>query len=118
MYRIELDGLSIVHCGDLGHTLSSEEVENLDGVDILLVPVGGFYTIDAETAVALVHEIEPSLVIPMHFNRPELNQKAFSSLLPVSTFLKEMGKEDVVSQPKLSITKDKLPEELQVVVLS
>ncbi|MBI3577228.1 MBL fold metallo-hydrolase [Candidatus Gottesmanbacteria bacterium] len=118
IYRIELDGLSIVHVGDLGHALSAEEVESLDGVDILLVPVGGFYTIDAEGAAALVHEIEPRIVIPMHYNRPELDQKGFGSLTPVSTFLKEMGKEDVVPQSKLAITKDKLPEELQVVVLS
>lgn len=117
IYRIEIDGLSVVHLGDLGHALSAEEVENLDGVDILLVPVGGFYTIDAETAAALVHEVEPRIVIPMHFHRPELDQKAFGSLTPVATFLKEMGKEEVVPQPKLSITKDKLPEELQVVVL-
>lgn len=117
IFRIEIDGLSIVHLGDLGHTLTGPEVESLDGVNILLVPVGGFYTIDAEAAAGIVHEIEPSIVIPMHYGRPELNQKTFGTVAPLSIFLKEMGKEDVTPQPKLSITKDKLPEELQVVVL-
>lgn len=117
IYRIELDGMSIVHLGDLGHELSSPQVDCLDGVDILLVPVGGVYTIDANTAVKVIHEIEPTIVIPMHYNRPGLDQKAFDQLLGVDAFLKEMGKADVVAQAKFSVTKEKLPEEMQVIVL-
>ena len=117
VYRIAIDGLSVVHLGDLGHALSSGEIESLDGVDILLIPVGGFYTIDAETAAGIVHEIDPSIVIPMHYNRSGLKQDAFGSLTGVGVFLKEMGKEGTATQPKLSITKDKLSEEMQVVVL-
>lgn len=118
IYRIEVDGLSIVHLGDLGHTLSTAEVDSLDGVDILMVPVGGFFTIDASAAVSVVNEIEPSIVIPMHYGRPELNQKHFSELAPVTAFLKEIGKEDVTPVPKLSLTKDKVPDQMQVVLLS
>jgi L-ascorbate metabolism protein UlaG (beta-lactamase superfamily) len=118
IYRIEIDGLSIVHMGDLGHSLSSAEVESLGEVDILLIPVGGAFTIDSETAVTVVKEIDPSIVVPMHFNRPELDQKVFGSLQQITAFLKEMGKDDTVPVPKLVITKDKLPEELQVVVLA
>lgn len=117
IYRIELDGISIVHVGDLGHELDSSQVDSLDGVDILLVPVGGVYTIDAGQAAKVVHEIGPSVVIPMHYNRSGLDQKIFSSLAGVDAFLKEMGKTDVAPQPKFSVTKDKLPEEMQVVVL-
>lgn len=117
MYRIELDGISIVHLGDLGHELSSAHVDSLDGVDILLVPVGGFYTIDAVTAAKVVGEIEPSIVIPMHYLVSGLDQKAFGSLTGVDAFLKEMGKTDVNPQSKLTITKEKMPEEMQVVVL-
>lgn len=117
IYRIELDGISVVHLGDLGHELSSQQVDSLDGVDILLVPVGGFYTIDAAQAAKVVGEIEPRIVIPMHYNRSGLDQKAFGSLTGVDAFLKELGKTDVTPQQKLSITKEKIPEELQVVVL-
>lgn len=117
IYRIQIDGVSIVHLGDLGHALSSAEVESLDGVDILIVPVGGTYTIDAATACAIVQDVDPRIVIPMHYGNAALNQKEFGGLEPLSKFLKEIGKEDVIPQAKLSISKDKLPEQLQVVVL-
>lgn len=118
IYRIEIDGLSIVHLGDLGHTLVSDQVDELDGVDILMIPVGGVYTIDAARAREVVSAIEPSIVIPMHYNRSGLDPKIFGTLTPVNSFLKEMGKEGIAPISKLSITKDKLSEELQVVVLS
>lgn len=117
VYRIEIDGLTVVHLGDLGHMLETADIEALDGVDILLVPVGGVYTIDAHQAATLVHEIEPTIVIPMHYGRAGLNGKVFSELSSVSVFLKEIGKEDTVPQAKFTITKEKLPEEFQVVVL-
>jgi L-ascorbate metabolism protein UlaG (beta-lactamase superfamily) len=99
MYRIEIDGVSIVHLGDVHRTLSSEEVDTLNGVDILMIPVSG-------SAVPLINEIEPSIVIPMRYSREDL-----------AAFLKEIGKEDVTPQPKLIVTKDKLPEQMQVVIL-
>ncbi|MDP1722475.1 MAG: MBL fold metallo-hydrolase [Candidatus Gottesmanbacteria bacterium] len=117
IYRIEIDGLSVVHLGDLGHELTAADVDSLDGVDILLVPVGGVYTIDASVAAKIVGEIEPTIVIPMHYNRPGLDQKMFAELSGVDAFLKEMGKTEVSPQPKFSVTRDKLPEEMQVVVL-
>lgn len=117
IYRIEIDGVSLVHLGDVGHTLATEQVEVLDGVDVLFVPVGGVYTIDAARAAEVIHEIEPSIVIPMHYGRPELNQKAFGELAPVSAFLKEMGKEGITAVSKLTVVKGKIGEEMQLVVL-
>ena len=117
IYRIEMDGLSVVHLGDLGHTLSAEEVDSLDGVDILMIPVGGFYTIDSAKAVAVISEIEPSIVLPMHYGRKELPVKAFGSLSTREVFLKEIGTEDVVPLFKLTVTKEKLPDQMQVVIL-
>lgn len=117
LYRIDIDGVSLVHLGDLGHKLTSEQLDALDGVDILLTPVGGFYTIDAGVAAQIVGDLEPKIVIPMHYNRAGLNQDGFGELQPVSAFLKEIGKEGVAPQPKLTISKDKLPTELQVIVL-
>lgn len=84
IYRIELDGLSFVHLGDLGHSLSADQVDTLDGVDILFVPVGGYYTIDAPTAAALVNKISPSIVIPMHYGRKGLSEKIGTVLSPES----------------------------------
>lgn len=117
IYRIEIDGISLVHLGDLGHELSASEVDSLDGVDVLFVPTGGVYTVGPAQAAKVVQEIEPTFVIPMHYDRPGLDQKIFGGLSGVDAFLKEMGKAEVAPQPKLTITKDKLPEEMQVVVL-
>jgi L-ascorbate metabolism protein UlaG (beta-lactamase superfamily) len=117
MFRIEVDGVAILHLGDLGHPLTSEEIEKLDGVDILFVPVGGGGpTIDAVQAAAIVKELEPSIVIPMHYLRSGMT-KTFAALAPVSAFLKEIGIETAPPTPKLTISKDKLPEQMQVLVL-
>jgi L-ascorbate metabolism protein UlaG (beta-lactamase superfamily) len=117
IFTFEIDGVHIVHLGDLGEMLTDKEIDQLGTVDILFVPVGGTYTITAKQASELIPEIEPSVVIPMHYGRPDLDQKTFGELTPVETFTKLMGLESVVPQPKLSITKDKIPEQMQIVVL-
>jgi L-ascorbate metabolism protein UlaG (beta-lactamase superfamily) len=65
----------------------------------------------------VVSEVEPSIVIPMHYKTEYHDEKAFGMLSPVDVFLKAMGKEQIAPQPKLVVTKDRLPAELQVVVL-
>jgi len=114
IYRIEMEDLSIVHLGDLGRMLTTDEVDALDGVDILMIPVGGTYTIDATQAAKLVSEIDPIIIIPMHYQKPGLK----FDLAPVSAFLKETGQETVTAQSKLTISKGKLPEQKQIIVLA
>lgn len=115
IYLFRVDGINLLHLGDLGHLLIEEQISELtDDVDILLVPVGGNYTIDGETAAKVVAQLEPKIVIPMHYKLPESKVEIGG----VEPFLKEMGAESVQPQPKLTITKDKLPEETQVVLLS
>ena len=113
VYLIEMDEVTVCHLGDLGHALSSEEAEEISGVDVLMVPVGGLSTIDAATAAEMVRLLQPRIVIPMHFQTEAVNFK----LEPVDTFLKEMGLKGASPQPRLSITKTSLSEEMQVVVL-
>lgn len=117
IYRIRVDGVSLVHAGDLGHKLDDRTLEMLDDVDILMVPVGGFYSLSASEASELISQLSPKIIIPMHYNHPKLNQKDFGQLSYVDAFLKEMGKEVLLPVEKLSVTKDKLPAEPQVVVL-
>jgi L-ascorbate metabolism protein UlaG (beta-lactamase superfamily) len=81
------------------------------------VPVGGSVTLDQNHIAGVISEIEPMIVIPMHYKTPRHNEKTFGDLAPVSTFLKTMGKEDIQPVPKFSISKDKLPTEMQIVVL-
>lgn len=123
IYSMSVDGLNIVHLGDLGHTLSESQVQEIGSTDILLIPVGGTYTIDANVATEVVAQLEPRIIIPMHYDIPGLTV----NLEPVENFLKEMGAEhpkpvneqsSSASQNKLSVTKDKLPDEPQVVVLN
>ena len=64
---LEAEGLRLVHLGDLGHELGEEQVRAIGRPDVLLIPVGGFYTIDAETAARVVQALRPRLAIPMHY---------------------------------------------------
>lgn len=115
IFHMMFDGLDIVHLGDLGqHQLSEKQVAEIGETDILLVPVGSVYTIDAKAASNIVSQLEPKIIIPMHYKVEGLKFE----LEGVENFLKEMGAEGITAQPKLSITREKLPEEPQVVVLS
>ncbi len=64
---IHADGMRAAHLGDLGHMLRTAELEKLKGVDLLMIPVGGFFTIDGDTAAELVKAIQPKVVVPMHY---------------------------------------------------
>lgn len=66
------EGITVAHMGDLGHQLSAEQLSELGEVDVLLVPVGGTYTVDAEGAKAVVDAVKPRVVIPMHYRRGDM----------------------------------------------
>lgn len=116
VFRIEIEGIAIVHLGDFGESaLREETAELLGNVDILLAPVGGVYTIDAEAAAAIANQIEPRLIIPMHYRLPELKIK----LAPVEDFLKEYGAAGAERLDKLTVKRKDLPQgETRVVVLN
>lgn len=112
IFVIEAEGLRVCHLGDLGATPAAKVMEEIIGVDVLMVPVGGKYTIDAKEAIELVNQIEPSYVLPMHYKTV-----AMTDLADLESFLSEMGAEKAEKLDKLTVTKDKLPEETKVVVL-
>ncbi len=113
VYVMEVDEVSICHLGDLGHVLTAEQVEEIDNVDVLLLPVGGVSTIDAPMAAEVVRQLEPKAVIPMHYKTEALSRE----LEQVERFLKEIGAKQVEPQPKLSFTKSNLPISTQVFLL-
>jgi len=113
IYLYEIDEISICHLGDLGHVLNDEQVEELGSIDVLLLPVGGVSTIDAPVATEVVRQLEPKIVIPMHYKTQAVNRE----LEPVDRFLKEIGAHDISSQAKLTLTKSSLPISTQVVLL-
>jgi len=113
VYLMEVDEVSVCHLGDLGHVLTAEQVEEIDNVDVLLLPVGGVSTINASMAAEVVRQLEPKAVFPMHYKTQALSWQ----LEPVERFLKEIGVKQVNSQPKLSFTRSSLPATTQVFLL-
>ena len=114
IYNITVDEVNIVHLGDLGQKkLTQEQVEQLSSCDVLLIPTGGTFTIEAKDAPDIIAQLEPKVVIPMHYKIGGLK----FALDPVDKFLTAMGKEKVERQNKLSVSVEKLPEELDLVLL-
>lgn len=112
-FVIEADGLRIAHAGDLGHPLSKDAVETVGDLDVLLIPVGGFYTIDPKEATDVVDVLKPRIVVPMHFK----TRKCDFPIAPVEDFIK--GKADVrfVEGAEFEVDKAFLPASTQIVVL-
>jgi len=114
VFRIELDDLVVCHLGDLGHVLTSDQIDQIgNNVDVLFVPVGGGGTIDASQAIEVISLLDPRLVIPMHYRVNDLDLR----LDTVDRFLREMGVTGVEAEPRLTVTRTSLPEETSVVVL-
>ena len=114
MFRLGFSELTVTHLGDLGSALEAHQLERLTGTDVLLVPVGGHYTIDAKQAVEVINQIEPSMVIPMHYRLPGLKFE----LNAVDDFIKAIGLAPVY-EDKLKINRRDLDSEnLQLVILS
>lgn len=115
LFKFEAEDVSILHCGDMGVVPSQELLDEIGDIDILMVPVGGFYTIGPEDAVEVVKKIEPSIVIPMHYNDPLLDQKTFGKLSTLADFLKKFGIEKPELVDQLTIKKEELGEEIKIV---
>lgn len=114
IYTIEAEDMRLCHLGDLGQKeLTSEQIEEIGDIDILMIPVGGVYTINSKEANRIIAQLEPRIVIPMHYHIPKLKIK----LEGVDKFLKEFGRKSIVPQPKLLIKKKDLTEETKLVVL-
>lgn len=115
IYIIEVEDLKICHLGDLGQKeLTEEQVEGIGEIDVLMIPVGGVYTISSKEALKVMSQIEPKVTIPMHYALPKLKSK----LEGVDNFLKILGIKSVAPEEKLIIKKkDMSGEEAKVVVL-
>lgn len=117
IYSIRMDEINLCHLGDLGHTLSDDQVRRLGEVDVLMVPTGGVFSLDPETAWKVVEQINPYIVIPMHFKTKE-HSANFGKRSPVEDFVKVSGLEPK-HLDKLVVKKGELNEEqLELVILS
>jgi L-ascorbate metabolism protein UlaG (beta-lactamase superfamily) len=114
IYIFEVDGVTLCHLGDLGHSLSPSIIENIGNVTVLFLPVGGVSTIDSITASELVRAISPKIVVPMHFKTDVISKR----LDPIDMFLKKMGIKEIIPQAKLSVNRTAFSENTQVFLLS
>ncbi len=116
IYVIEGEGMRVCHMGDFGQEeLTSKQLESIGEVDILMVPVGGVYTIDGKGATKVISQIEPRVVIPMHYKVEGLNIE----IEDLEQFLKAIGEKGVSREEKLAIQEKDLPSgEMRVVPLA
>jgi L-ascorbate metabolism protein UlaG (beta-lactamase superfamily) len=106
IFRFDIEGLSLVHLGDLGDALDNKQLEKIGGVDVLFIPVGGKYTLDAKKAVEIISQVEPRIVIPMHYKNKDIKM----DLDDVEKFVKELGIAPSYEE-KLKLNKKDLPSE-------
>ena len=111
IYNMSIDGMNIVHLGDLGHALSPQEVEKIGNVDVLLIPVGGYFTIGARVAETIIEILKPKIVIPMHFK----TDKCGFPIAAIDDFTKD--KDFKKPDGELVISKDNLPEKTTIYFL-
>ena len=113
IFCFEVDGIRACHLGDLGHQLTDKQVTELGKVDMLLIPVGGYYTIDAKAATQVCNQLKPKVIIPMHFR----NNKCSFPITGVDEFLK--GKEGVqkLNASEVEFKQVELPPTTQIIAL-
>jgi len=108
-----VDGVKVCHLGDLGHLLDDKQLKEIGSVDILLIPVGGYFTIDAKGATEVCNQLKPGVVIPMHYR----TEKSFPNIAAVDDFLK--GKSNVIRQDssEVEFKAGGLPASTEIMVL-
>lgn len=115
-YVIQLEELTVCHLGDLASSpLSTEELERIKDSDVLLVPVGGHCTINATQAAEVVAQIEPKIIVPMHYATDDT--RGYLELDEVERFCRELGASEASPRARLSVTPSSLPSEPTVVLL-
>ncbi len=114
IYVIQAEGLRIAHLGDLGAVPEDSVLKALEGVDVMLIPVGGTYTLDAKEAAQLVRRLKPRVTIPMHFKKGE---HGLENIAPAESFVQAMLPAKPSHQPLLRVTREDISEAPDLVVL-
>ena len=113
IFTLKIDYIQLCHLGDLGHLLSDKELAEIGPVEILLIPVGGFFTIDPKEATQVAEQIKPKILIPMHFK----TAKCGFPVAPVEDFLKGKGNTKRLKASEVTFDKASLPQQTEIVVL-
>jgi L-ascorbate metabolism protein UlaG (beta-lactamase superfamily) len=113
IFCFEVDGVKVCHCGDLGHVLTDEQVKAIGGVDVLMIPVGGFFTVDAGTAHKVIDQLKPKVAIPMHYKTEKLD----FPIAGVDEFIKGKGNVTRPGDSEIELKAGSLPAATRIVVL-
>lgn len=114
LFMFDYDGITVAHLGDMARVPTQTQIEALEEIHVLLVPVGGGNSLNAAQAAELVSMLEPNIVVPMHYQIPGLDLE----LEEVDRFLNEMGVTDPTEEQNLQISSSNLAEETEVVLLA
>ena len=104
VFVFKLEGLRLAHMGDLGHTLTPDQITAIGPVDVILIPVGGFFTVDGKAAAQVVGQLNPKVVVPMHYKTPDLSASLAGRLSTEGDFVAALGNTAAVSQVGQTIT--------------
>lgn len=113
VFCFNVDGIMICHLGDLGHELSDSEIAEIGKVDVILVPVGGFFTIDADVAGKVCEQIKPKIMIPMHYK----NDRCDFPIATVDEFLISKSNIRRMDSSEIELNAEQLPQDMEIVVL-
>ncbi|HAI22753.1 TPA: hypothetical protein DCP77_03540 [Candidatus Collierbacteria bacterium] len=116
--NVRMDGLNILHLGDLGHKLSEAQIEKIGSVDVLMVGVGGVTALETNEVMDLIKDIQPSYVIPMHYKVAGMTE-AWSEKHTLEEFL-DKNKFLVAGEPvhKIKVDEGSLPDDTQVLIMN
>lgn len=114
LMKIEMEGLTLVHLGDQGCALTEDQIKALGQADVLMIPVGGFYTIDARQAYAICQRLQPRIILPMHY---KTQANASWPITDEKPFLHLLGCESLSPMPLLRVTKGDLSEQPRAALL-
>jgi L-ascorbate metabolism protein UlaG (beta-lactamase superfamily) len=113
VFCFEVDGIRICHLGDLGHKLNEQQISQIGRVDVLLIPMAGFFTMDAEVATEVVNQLTPKIIIPMHFR----NERCDYPISTVDDFLKGKKNVTMMNSSEIKLDSGKIPNETRIIVL-
>jgi L-ascorbate metabolism protein UlaG (beta-lactamase superfamily) len=114
VFCFEVDGVNVCHGGDLGHVLTESQVKAIGQVDVLMIPVGGFFTIDAKTAARVCDQLKPRVVIPMHYKTEKTTDFPIAG---ADDFTKGKGNVKVSDGSEIELKAGALPANTQIMVL-
>jgi L-ascorbate metabolism protein UlaG (beta-lactamase superfamily) len=120
IFIFEFDGFKVAHLGDLGHPLSADQIKEIGSVDVVMIPVGGFYTLDGKGAADVVEQLKPKVIVPMHYKTPATGPSLAGRLTEVDGFTTAVGASAKVEKvgKTISLSLGKLPATRTVMVMS